>query len=198
CGAAFALDPHNRKRGARVTGTGQWRKQGTSSNNNAKRFGQWFRRSPLVALIGTVLVTAVLTGEAGSGPQAAFPDVDIILIAEVHDSTGWLQIHQEVLGTPPDSSRPLNVTLPARTGGRRGLRVERPKFSVEIITHVGRSLLKIGVTGKVSAHEALGGLTPFEQAALEVQAGLVHNELSMVYGLSTVTGHLLELYLGRP
>lgn len=159
--------------------------------------GQPGRRSySLVAALTAALVAVVLTSEAGS--QTAFPDVDIILVAEVYDSAGWLQLHREVLGTPPDSPKPLNVTLPAGTGGGRSLRVEQPKFSVEIITYHGRSLLKIGVAGKISAHEALGRLTPFEQAALEVQAGLVQNQLLMVYGLTTVSGHLLELYLGRP
>lgn len=151
----------------------------------------------LAAALAVVLAAVVLTGEAWS-QTAAFPDVDIILVAQVYDSAGWLQLHREVLGTPPDSAKPLNVTLPAGTGGSRSLKVDRPKFSIEIITSHGRSLLKIGVTGKVSAHEALGRLTPFEQAALEVQAGLVQNELMMAYGLSAVIGHLLELYLGRP
>ena len=35
-------------------------------------------------------------------------------------------------------------------------------------------------------------------AALEIQAGVVGNELGLEYGLSGVVGQLLELYFDRP
>lgn len=156
------------------------------------------RRSALRGLVAAVAMAVVTAVTGGQAESQSFPDVDITLVAEVYDSAGWLTLHREVLGTPPNSTKALMLTLPAGTGGNRSLRVDRPKFAVEIVTWHGRSLLKVSVTGKVSAHEALGGLTPFEQAALEVQAGLVQNELMMAYGLTTVPGYLLELYLGRP
>ena len=44
----------------------------------------------------------------------------------------------------------------------------------------------------------LSMVTPFQQAAMEIQAGLVTNEVSLAYGLSGVSGRLLELYFDRP
>ncbi len=62
----------------------------------------------------------------------------------------------------------------------------------------GRRLVKLAVTGKLAGGDALSGLVPFEHAAIEVQAGALPNELSLVYGLTSVSGRLLELYFSRP
>ena len=160
-------------------------------------YGRRIGARGLIALLLAALAVVTLPATTAES-QTSFPDVDIFLVAEVYDSVSWLGLHREVLGTPQDSPKVLSLTLPAGTGGNRSLRVDKPKFSVEIIAYAGRRLLKIGVTGKIPASEALRRLPDFEQAALDVQAGVVQNNLLMGYGLSTVTGDFLEMYLGRP
>src|SRR5687767_3262935 len=91
-------------------------------------------------------VAAVMLPTAAAESQTSFPDVDIYLIAEGYDSVSWLGLRREVLGTPQDSPKVLTLTLPAGTGGNRSLRVDKPKFFVEIIAYAGRRLLKIGVS----------------------------------------------------
>ena len=41
-------------------------------------------------------------------------------------------------------------------------------------------------------------VTPFQRAAMEIQAGVIANEIGLGYGLSGVGGRLLELYFDRP
>lgn len=142
------------------------------------------------------LVVLLVTG--GTAAQRAFPDVDIALVADFADSQGWLELHQEILGTSGDSPRGLQVSLPAGTGGSRSLTIEQPKFAVAISTWRGRWPVRVTITGRVAAVEAMSLLTPFQHAALEVQTGVVQNELTLVYSLSGVVGQLLELHLGRP
>lgn len=143
----------------------------------------------------SLVVATILALVGGVAAQNALPDVDVVVVAEVLDSLSWLALHQEVLATPRDSSKPLRVSLPAGTGGNRWMRVDHPKFSVQIVS--GSGAVKVGISGKIPGPDALGNLVEFEQAALQVQAGAVHNELTLVYGLVGVNGRLLELYLGR-
>jgi hypothetical protein len=161
--------------------------------------GKTTRRNGWIATLGLLGMVAAIVAMLPTtvASQTRLPDVDVVVVAEVYDSIGWLELHREVLGTPPESAKLLSLTLPAGTGGSRSLRVDKPKFSVEIITYAGRSLVKIAISGKVSAAEAFERLPDFEHAALEIQAGVVQNQLLMVYGLSTVTGHLLDVYLYR-
>lgn len=142
-----------------------------------------------------VLVSAGRPGTAAA--QFSLPDVDIALVVQVEDLSGWLSLHSEVLGTPKESPKLLGVTLPAGTGGRRSITVMQPKFHAELNLTQGSRSLKLVVSGKVSGAEALHGLPLFEHAVLEVQAGVVENQLSLVYGLSEITGQLLELHLAR-
>jgi hypothetical protein len=142
------------------------------------------------------LLLALLAGE--SAAQPTFTDIDVILIAEVADRAGWLGLHQEVLSTPGNSARSLRVSLPAGTGGNRSVNIEQPKFLVTVLPTLRHGPVKVTVTGKVLAAEALAVLTPFEHAALEVQAGAIENELTLLYGLSSVVGRLIELHLQRP
>jgi hypothetical protein len=165
------------------------RRDGGGPMSRARKF---FIATATVALV----VLTTLASEAG--PHSALPDVDVTFVAHVQDVAAWIRLHREVLGTPPDSPKILNVSLPSGTGGSQSLNVERPKFAVEIMTYQQRSLLKVSVAGKVSAVEALRGLTAFEHAALEIQAGAIQNDVVMFYGLTGVTGQLLELYLTRP
>jgi hypothetical protein len=141
------------------------------------------------------VMTLVLAGRPGAAPTAA--DVDVILVVDVDDVGSWLALHQEVLAAASDSARPLQVTLPARTGGRRMIALERPKFTASLGIGGGTPSVKVTIVGKVNGADALGVLTPFEQAAFEVQAGAVPNELTLLYGLSGVAGRLLELHLSR-
>lgn len=154
----------------------------------------------LAVLVGVFLLTCALLGWP-SGPShagAGLPDVDVVLIAEVRDTAGWLALHQEVLSTSASSTKVLRATLPARTGGSRSIDIEQPRFTVGLITTDGKAQVKVTVAGKLSPSLALAVVTPFQQAAMEIQAGLVGNEIGLAYGLSGVSGRLLELYFDRP
>jgi hypothetical protein len=150
--------------------------------------------------VGVLLLTCALLGWAPARSHAApgLPDVEVVLIAEVRDTAGWLALHQEVLSTSATSSKVLRATLPARTGGSRSIDIDQPRFTVGLITTDGKAQAKVTVSGKLSPSLALAVVTPFQQAAMEIQAGLVTNEVSLVYGLSGVSGRLLELYFDRP
>jgi len=157
-------------------------------------------RSSAVLLIVMLLTCALLTVATGpsQAAPAALPDVDVVLIAEIQDATGWLALHQEVLATPGGSSKVLRATLPARTGGSRSIDIEQPRFTVGLVTADGKAQVKVTVAGRLSPTMALALVTPFQQAAMEIQAGGVVNEISFAYGLSGVSGRLLELYFDRP
>ena len=144
------------------------------------------------------LVCAVAAPAPGRANAAPLPDVDVVVIAEVQDTAGWLTLHQEVLATPTGSLKRLRASLPARTGGSRSIDIEQPRFSVGLATVGGKPLVKITVAGKVSSALALTAVTPFQEAALEIQGGGVRNEITLDYGLSMVAGRLLELYFDRP
>jgi hypothetical protein len=149
-------------------------------------------------LLVVVAVLGATAGAGGAGP-AALADVDVVLIGEFQDTGGWLALHQEVLATVNDTTRPLVVTLPAKTGGSRTIYLERPKFTASLVVAPGTTpTIKVAIAGKVNGADALRVVTPFQHAALEVNAGAVPNALSLVYGLSGVVGRLLELHVSRP
>jgi hypothetical protein len=151
------------------------------------------------ALRVILLTCAILGSVPGMGQTApGLPDVDVVLIADVQDTAGWLTLHQEVLSTPA-TSKMLRVTLPARTGGSRSIDIEQPRFTVGLVTtKEGKGQVKVTVAGKLPASLALVVVTPFQQAAMEIHAGWVTNDISLAYGLSLVKGRLLELYFDRP
>jgi hypothetical protein len=149
-------------------------------------------------LLALVICCLVVVGPMPRVIAAPLPDVDVVLIAEVRDTAGWLGLHQEVLATPTGSPKRVRVTLPARTGGSRWLDIEQPRFSVGLITAGGTAQVKVTVAGKVPSVLALTMVTPFQDAALEIQAGRVDNQVGIEYGLSGVVGRLLELYFDRP
>jgi hypothetical protein len=152
------------------------------------------RRGLLLGFLAGMLVL-VMAGTAAA--QNAFPDVDIVLVADFADGEAWLALHREILGTPVDSPLGLRISLPAGTGGSRSLTVEQPKFAVVISMWNSKWPVRVTITGKVPAAEALSGITPFQHAAFQVQAGAVENELTLTYSLAEVVGQLLELHLGR-
>jgi hypothetical protein len=61
----------------------------------------------------------------------------------------------------------------------------------------GTPSMKVGVMGKMAAAEALRGLATFQQAASEIQAGLVENRVTLAYGLFSVDAQLIELHISR-
>ena len=149
----------------------------------------------------TLLLAAVavfLAGGSAAHAKSDLPDVDIMLVAEIHDTTGWLRMHQEVLRAPLGSLQTLGVILPARIDGNRAITVHNPKFATQIITVAGPQVVKLSVSGKVTGDEALQELTSMERAALDIQSGNVQNRLTLIYGLSEIIGNLLEMYLSRP
>ncbi|MGH7389416.1 MAG: hypothetical protein ACREM3_08130 [Candidatus Rokuibacteriota bacterium] len=151
-------------------------------------------RVPLLALL---VVLAVVASGGGASAQTALPDVEIVLIVEVQDAVAWAALHQEVIATVGEG-KPLRATLPAGTGGDRSVIVYQPKFTASVITADGRRLVKVGVAGKLRGAEALGSMTAFEMAAVDIQAGAIGNDLGLLYGLSSVNARLVELHLGRP
>lgn len=155
----------------------------------------------LLAVLSRVVFLACVLLSSAPAPSAAapgLPAVDVVLLAEVQDTAGWLALHQEVLSTTPGSAKALRATLPARTGGSRSIDIEQPRFTVGVVTGDGRAQVKVTVAGKLSPALALGVVVPFQRAAMEIQAGLVANEIGLAYGLSAVAGQLLELYFDRP
>jgi hypothetical protein len=150
-------------------------------------------RACLAVALG-IIVTSLLAGPACAAPT----DADIVVVVDILDVASWLGLHQEVLAAATDSGRPLIVGLPARTGGRRLINLDRAKFTASLAVAGNTSSVKVTVTGAVNWADAPALLTPFEQAAFEVQAGTVPNELSLFYGLSGVVGRLLELHISRP
>jgi hypothetical protein len=151
-----------------------------------------------VLLAALVLCTAGALPPRAAAAPTGLPYVDVVLIAEVYDATGWVALHQEVLATPAGSSKDLHATLPARTGGGRAIVIEQPKFTVALVVTGGKSLAKVTVTGKIAPALALVLVAPFQQAAMEIQSGVVVNELHLTYGLTNVAGQLLEVYFDRP
>jgi hypothetical protein len=148
------------------------------------------------ALVAIVTIVILLAGTAYAAPVAA--DVDVLLIVEIQDIGGWLTLHQEVLAAVTETARSLVVGLPARTGGNRTVNLERPKFTASMVTAPGPPTVKVAIAGKINGSDALMVVIPFQHAALEVQAGAVPNEVTLIYGLSGVVGRLLELHISRP
>ena len=138
-----------------------------------------------------------LTGASAAYATSDLPDVDIMLAAEIHDTAGWLKMHQEVLRTAQGSGQSLGVILPARIDGNRAIAVNHPKFVTEI-TITGPQLVRLFVSGKVTGDEALQELTSLERAALDIQSGSVQNRITLIYGLAEIIANLLEMHLSRP
>ena len=153
-------------------------------------------REVVTLLLAAMVV--VLAGGSAAHAKSDLPDVDIMLVAEIHDTTGWLRMHQEVLRAPLGSPQTLDVVLPARIDGNRAITVRNPKFAAQIITVAGPQVVKLSVSGKVTGDEALQELTSLERAALDIQSGNVQNRLTLIYGLSEIIGNLVEMYLSRP
>jgi hypothetical protein len=139
-------------------------------------------------------VLAVLFAPA-VGMAQAVPDVDVMLVVEVQDVAGWLAFHKEVLGTPPNGARILQLTVDG-AGASRVLDVMAPRFVVTLVK--GSALFKVVVTGKVSPGGSLVGLSAFEYAVLENQRRPGDNVIGMFYGLSSVAADLVEMHVSRP
>lgn len=154
------------------------------------------RRSNSLALgraVGALLAVLVWLGEGAA--QSVLPDIDVMLVVEVSDAQSWQAFHAEVLGTPPNAAK-LDVVIAAGKGGTRGVRVGRPKFNVSLVK--GLPVVKVVITGKLAAAEALGTLGVFEQAVLEHNSGSGEAPVGLHYGLVSVDADLLEMYVSRP
>ena len=144
------------------------------------------------------VMAASLAGASATYAKSDLPDVDIMLVAEIYDTVGWLKMHQEVLRASQGSLQVLGVILPGQIDGNRMLTVHNPKFATLITTAAGPQVVKLSVAGKVTGDEALQELTSVERAALDIQSGYVQNRLTLVYGLSEISVNLLEMHLSRP
>jgi hypothetical protein len=154
----------------------------------------WVRNA--AALVASLTLMILLAGTAYAAPAPV--DIDVLLIVEIQDTGGWLALHQEVLAAVNETARSLVVALPARTGGNRTVNLERPKFTASMVTAAGPPTVKVAIAGKINGSDALTVVMPFQHAALEVQAGTVPNEVTLIYGLSGVVSRLLELHITRP
>lgn len=152
--------------------------------------------SRLLVRAAAVLLLLVLASSA----QAAgtLPDVEIVLVVEVDDVTGWLALHETVLATTLEAPKALVVSASAATGGRRTISVVQPRFDTQIYVTPGVQSVRVMVSGKIPGTEALRGLTLFQASVLAIQAGALDNEVMLAYGISGVRAELLELHLGRP
>ncbi len=126
------------------------------------------------------------------------PDVTIVLTADIRDTDVWLGFQDEVVVTPGDGTKSLVVSVPAKTGGRRSITVTSPEFTAKISAAAGSPSVKVTVTGKIGGMHAVRALTPFQQAVLEMQSGIVENEVRLSYGVSEVSGHLIEVKVTAP
>src|SRR5687768_14155274 len=113
-------------------------------------------RSTLVFLLAAALL--VLAGATGPAFAAGPPDVDVVLVIEVTDTASWLTLQDEVLRSAADSGKAV-VSVAASSGGQRSIALVKPKFASEIYLHSGIKSLKVVITGKVVAGEALASLT---------------------------------------
>jgi hypothetical protein len=144
------------------------------------------------------VVLALLVASGPARAQVVLPDVDILLVLDVHDTARWLGFYQTVLGTSRESPKQLSLGVAARTGAARWLTVDQPRFLTEARFAAGASALKVVVTGKVGGAEALRGLPAFQGALLEAQAPAPDTRLTLIYGLAETSVHLLEIHLSRP
>jgi hypothetical protein len=144
-----------------------------------------------------VLAAVLAACPAAAAAQNVLPAIDITLVVRVRDVNGWLALQNEVLGRVPDVRVPLALSLNAGTGGRRTLIILEPRFATEMLLTAGTPSMKVGVMGKMAAAEALRGLATFQQAASEIQAGLVENRVTLAYGLFSVDAQLIELHISR-
>jgi hypothetical protein len=131
-----------------------------------------------------------MTGTAHA--QAILPDVDISLVLNVPEVAGWLEFQNEILGS--SNNRPLAATLNAASGSRTIL-LTGARFGATMVVSGGS--VRVVVTGKVTGGEALRNLARFQQAAMEIQTGVVDNDLTIFSGLALLRGQLLELYTTR-
>lgn len=143
--------------------------------------------------MGLVAMFGVSIGPRQATAQSLLPDMDVVLVLEIADAAGWIALQEEALVTPPPGAKPLEVSVAATTGGRRSITLGQPNFEVAIIR--GLPAFKVTVRAKLTASAAIGTLGPFEYALTE-KAG--DAEVGLLYGLSTVTARLLEVYVTRP
>jgi hypothetical protein len=141
------------------------------------------------------LLTVVSTIDAAHA-QAPLPDLDVTLVLEVQDTAGWLGLHDTVLGTTSDAPKPLQLIVPAVTGGIRSLTIRSPKFTTSFVLNA--AAIKVVMTGRVLGAEALRGLSVFEQAVFDMQVGKLENQVTLVYGLSELPTRIVELHVTRP
>jgi hypothetical protein len=152
----------------------------------------WVLPSTVIIALGVVLMSV-----ASVTAQTALPDIDVALVLDVHDVNSWLALHDEVLSTARESSRPLGLSMTGNSGTNRYLTINSPKFRVTLIA--GSPVFRVVVSGKVPGIDGLRGLTPFERLIVEAQPNAaVQDEITLVYGLSSVGAHIVELDISRP
>jgi hypothetical protein len=162
-----------------------------------KRFAMRGHRSSFWRRAAALVALAVLASSGPARAQVLLPDVDILLVLEIQDTTRWLGFYETVLGTSRESPKQLSLGVAMRKGAARWLAVDQPRFVTEGRFAAGASTLKVVVTGKVGGGEALRGLATFQSALLEMQAASPDARLTLVYGLAETSVQLLEMHLSR-
>lgn len=110
---------------------------------------------------------------------------------EVHDTAGWLILHDRVIGTPKDAPKSLDVSTISGSRGRRTIVIVDPKFHATLVRPGG--FFRVVVTGRMSGSEALSTLHLFQQAVLERRVAPAEHDVVLFFGLTTVGAHLVEM-----
>ena len=152
------------------------------------------RRILSVAILVGLAALAVVVGPRPA--MAQLQDVDVVLVLEVADAAGWVVLQDEVLVTPQPGPKPLSISVEAATGGRRSIALAQPRFEVALIK--GTPAFKVTVYGKLGGTEARSTLGAFEYALIEKQSSAGDTDVGLLYGLSTVSARILEMYIKRP
>jgi hypothetical protein len=123
------------------------------------------------------------------------PDVAVTLVLHVHDTAGWLLLHDRALAAPRDSPKSLEVTTLSGPRGRRSIVILGAKFDSTLVRPGG--FFRVIVTGRMTGTEALATVSLFQQAVLERKVGPAEHDLMLFYGLTSVGAHLVELKVKR-
>jgi hypothetical protein len=146
-----------------------------------------------IVLCGVIALLAVTLLPSVSMAQTRLANVDVMLVFEARDTASWVAFHEEVLGTPPEGSTLLGVSVADETGATRSLTIAQPRFIVSMVK--GAPMFRVVVNGKVAGGTGLGA---FEFALIESQSRPDEQLVGMFYGLSSVGVHILEMHVSRP
>jgi hypothetical protein len=151
----------------------------------------------LLALVLTAPATAARAADALAADAAvtALPPVGLVLTCDVIEADGWFEMHQEILDTPPESQKALQVTIPTAGRASRAIILMAPRFSTTIRRTGDSVLVRLLVKGKVPGEYAQQMLLPFVNSFVERRPESDPRVVVLQYGLAELTATLIELKL---